>query len=318
MTTHVKIWATAALFAVALSFGAQAEILVGVAVPSSGPKVALGQMILDTIEREVAALNAAGGIKGEQLKIQIEDDTCSTDGGAAVAGKLVASNIALVLGHPCSNAAIAAAKVYAAAKTLFVAIGARQPELTAKRAGPTIFRIGGRDDRQATETAGIFAPLLTGQRVAIVHDRTAYSKNMADGVSAALAAKGVVNITKATIVAGEKTYENLIAQLKTAQIQAIYFAGFQAEVDLIINGLEAAGISARYIGCDALSGMTRPRLVVMTPRQLGPDDITGIVAGSITGEYLVRTDNPLLNKQVWDHNGDELLPSYVPIPAPLE
>lgn len=310
--------AMAAIAVMAVSFAARAEIVVGVGVPTSGIKAELGGLIVDTAKAEVATLNRDRGAVAETIRLEIADDDCTADGGAAVGAKFASLGARLVIGHPCSNAAITAARVYAAHAIPFVAIGARHPDVTGKRAGPGIFRIGGRDDVQAAETAMEFAPLLDGQRLAVVHDRTAYAKALADGVAAAFKARGVNVVSSGTIVAGEKDYGALVAQLKAAQINALYFAGFPAEADLIMNGLQSAGVYARFIGSDALAGLKRPRLVVMAPRPLGADDITGLISRMLTQSPQVRTTNPLLERHVFDIHGDELLRSYIASPAPLE
>ena len=60
---------------------------------------------------------------------------------------------AFVVGHPCSGSAVAAASLYGAAGIVFIAPGVRHPALTAKRAGMTVFRLAGRDDRQGDAAA---------------------------------------------------------------------------------------------------------------------------------------------------------------------
>jgi branched-chain amino acid transport system substrate-binding protein len=253
-----RFTATAALAAVAFSCAVRADIVIGVAVPSSGPKVDLGRAIAETVAAEIARINAAGGLNGETLTLITADDDCSSQGGAQVAADLIARKVAFVLGHPCSNAAMAAAQVYARHDILFVAVGARHPDLTAKRAGPTIFRLGGRDDRQVADTVAALAARLKGKRVAIVQDRTAYARGLATGIAAGLRNAGAANVVELPFVAGERQYAALISQIKTATTDAIYFAGFPAEAEIILTTLRATGVDALFIGCDALAEIPNP------------------------------------------------------------
>jgi branched-chain amino acid transport system substrate-binding protein len=310
------ILATASFVAVAFCCVARADIVVGVAVPSLGPKVALAAIIRDTLTADAASLNDRGGINAQTVALSIEDDGCSAEGGAAVAAKFVAAQVALVIGHPCSNAAIAAAAIYARANIMFVAVGASHPALTAKRAGPAVFRLGGRDDRQAVETAALMAPLVAQERVAIVHDRTAYAKALAEGVTVALKTAGVTPTLSATLVASEKTYPILIAQLKAAQIQTIYFAGFPHEAELIISELHQAGVYSRVFGSETLASLKAPRLTVITPRQISGDDITGLIGHMFSNGPTIARSNPLQERHIWAETGDELLPSFTPQPLP--
>ena len=60
------------------------------------------------------------------------------------------------------------------------------PQLTAKRAGPTIFRLAGRDDRQGVAAAHLIARDFKGQKVALVQDRTLYARSIFDQAMAEL------------------------------------------------------------------------------------------------------------------------------------
>ncbi len=303
-------WTTVACAVVVFCCPVRAEIVIGVAVPSQGPKSALGSVIQSALETEANALNAKGGLGGQRIQLQFADDVCSTSGGAAVAEGFVAAKAVLVVGHPCSTAAIAAAKIYAAAHIPFVAIGATHPDLTLKRAGPAVFRLAGRDDRQAVETAVLIASTQSGNRIAIVHDRTVYSRTLADNVTLELKALGVTPVTRATIVAGEKTYSDLITQLKQARTQMVYFAGFPSEAALVIEGLQKAGLSIPVFGSDSLADLRAPLLTVIQPRQLHADDITGIIEHMVGRDPKSATSNVELERHVWGSTGDELLPSF--------
>lgn len=298
---------------------AAAQTVIGVAVPSSGPKTELGQAMLQAVRAGIAQRTGAGSAAG--LRLVEVDDACQAAAGTVAAERLVAERPVLVLGHPCSNAAIAAAKVYARAEVPFVAIGPRAPDLTAKPAGPAVFRIGGRDDREPSDTVAVFAPILRGVRVAVVHDRTAMAHGLAQAVAAGLKTSGVADVTVETIVAGEREYGGLVQRLKSLNPGAIYFAGFPAEAALIFDGARSAGITARFIGCSALTGLKRPWLSVMAPRVLGEAEVQtavsrlldAVLAQANGGEPLAGA----LARQ-FDEEGDEPQPSFVPEPFPLE
>jgi ABC-type branched-subunit amino acid transport system substrate-binding protein len=237
---------------VAFSWAAHAEIVIGVAVPSTGPKVAYGATIVAAAKHEVDRINAAGGIGGRNLDVAVADDGCSAEGGAAVATRFVEQKVDLVIGHPCSNAALAAARVYAQSDVIFVAIGARHPELTKKSAGPNIFRLGGSDDAQSVETAWFINREMGPIRLGIVHDRTAYARTLAEGVVTASKTYPGTSTNVHGIVAGEKDYAATVSVLVAAQVDAVYFAGFPTEGALILRQLRTLGSSARFFASDAL------------------------------------------------------------------
>ena len=227
----------------------------------------------------------------------------------------------LVIGHPCSNAAIAAANLYARGQVPFVAIGPRAPELTAKPAGPAVFRIGGREDREAADTVAVFAPILSSVRVAVVHDRTAMARGLAEAVASGLKRRGVSDIAIEAIVAGERDYGAQVQRLKSLNAGAIYFAGFPAEAALIFDGAKAAGLTARFIGCSALTGLQRPWLSVMAPRVVEEAQVREAVSrvlDAVVGQ--AKGGEPVASAlaRQFDEDGDEAAPSFVPQPFPLE
>lgn len=234
---------------------ARAELVVAVAVPgASGTGAPAGaDSLADGARAASDRLNAAGGILGDRVKVVRVEDACSSDGGTLAADALIAQAPALVLGHPCGSAAIAAARRYAAAKTLFVAIGPRQPQLTDKRAGPLIFRFAGRDDRQGHSAGSWLAARFPRQPVAIVSDRTLYARKLVEQARAALLAAGSPDLPIVPIVAGERDYPSAIAQLQQLRPAAVYFAGFPLEAASLLNGMRKAGMGAAFFASDAVA-----------------------------------------------------------------
>src|SRR5690606_32512833 len=139
----------AALLAVfPASAAARADVVVAVPVPASGFKAEIGRAIAGALRHEATRLNRTGGLLGRKVRIATFDDGCDRARAVEAARTIVALRPAVVIGHPCGNAAVAAAPIYAGAKLLLLAPAVRDAALTASRAGPTIFRVAGRDDLQ--------------------------------------------------------------------------------------------------------------------------------------------------------------------------
>lgn len=184
-----------------------------------------------------------------RYEVTIKDDGCDAARAEAVAKEIVTENFDLVLGHPCPKAALAAAKVYGTAGVTFIATWTRHPGLTAKRAGPSIFRLSGRDDAQGLDAVRYLSAAHGGKPVAIVHDRTLYAKTIAGQTAAALMEKKIEIIT-ATIVAGDKEYGKLIAKIKDAG--AVFFAGFPLEAGFIVKELRASGSNVPLLASESV------------------------------------------------------------------
>ncbi len=258
---------------------ARADILVAVPVPASGPQSALGQEIAAGVSAAVAEINARGGVLGETLAVRTSDDGCNGAPAATAAARIAGDKPALIVGHPCAGGAVAGAKVYGPAKLLFIATETRHAALTDKRAGPTIFRLSGRDDAQGAFAGQYLAQRFPAKRVAVVSDRTAYARSIVDRARVAMIAAGNPDVAMLTIVAGEKDYSALIARVRDWQCAAVLFAGFPVEAASIVRQMRAAGITVPFIGTDAVAteefaaaaGDVAEGVQVLVPSASAPD-----------------------------------------------
>lgn len=230
------------------------ETLVIAAGPMSGDKAALGEKVRRALELSARDLASPGKSPGRQIRVVAMDDGCDAQAAESMARSAVASGPALIVGHPCSAAAIAAARIYASAGVLFIATGPRHPELTDKRAGPTIFRLAGRDDRQGAAAAAYLASRFKGARLALIQDRTAYARRLSDAVVAELARLGANPPPLVLpLVAGEKDYAGHVSRLMEARAEAVFFAGFPMEAGILLRQMRAAGLKAAFLGADAIA-----------------------------------------------------------------
>ncbi|MEQ1715108.1 MAG: branched-chain amino acid ABC transporter substrate-binding protein [Hyphomicrobium sp.] len=222
-------------------------VKIAVAGPLTGPYAAATEAIALGARAAAALLSKSESVPYE---VFVKDDACDAAKAEEVATAIVAEDFDLVLGHPCPKAALAATKVYAAADVTFIATETRHPDLTLKRAGPSIFRLSGRDDAQGLDAARYLADSFTGKTIAIVHDRTLFAKTIGEQAVAALKAKKI-EVIAATIVAGEKEYGKLTAKIKDAD--AVFFAGFPLEAGFIMKSLRAAGSKATLLATDSVA-----------------------------------------------------------------
>jgi branched-chain amino acid transport system substrate-binding protein len=204
-----------------------------------------GQMALDDI-------NAAGGVLGKKLDLDIGDDACDPKQAVAVANQMTGNGVALVAGHYCSGSSIPASKVYAESNMVQISPASTNPAFTDDRAGPNIYRVCGRDDQQGGIAGKYLAEHFADKNIAFVHDKTAYGKGLADETKKALNAAGKQEAMYEAITAGEKDYSALVSKLKQANIDIIYFGGYHTEAGLIIRQMRDQGMNTILMGGDAL------------------------------------------------------------------
>jgi branched-chain amino acid transport system substrate-binding protein len=220
--------------------------------PVTGQYASFGQQMTNGAQMAVEDINAAGGVLGKKLDLDVGDDACDPKQAVAVANQMVGNGVALVAGHYCSGSSIPASKVYAEANLVQISPASTNPAFTDDRAGPNIYRVCGRDDQQGGVAGKYLAKHFADKNIAFVHDKTAYGKGLADETKKAMNEAGKQEAMYEAITAGEKDYSALVSKLKRANIDVVYFGGYHTEAGLIIRQMRDQGMNTILMGGDAL------------------------------------------------------------------
>jgi branched-chain amino acid transport system substrate-binding protein len=220
--------------------------------PVTGQYASFGAQMTNGGQMAVEDINEAGGVLGKKLDLQIGDDACDPKQAVAVANQMAGNNVALVAGHYCSGSSIPASKVYAEADMVQISPASTNPAFTDDRAGPNIYRVCGRDDQQGGIAGKYLATHFADKDIAIVHDKTAYGKGLADEVKKTLNAAGKQETLYEAITAGDKDYSALVSKLKQANIDVLFYGGYHTEAGLIIRQMRDQGMATILMGGDAL------------------------------------------------------------------
>ena len=233
------------------SITAKADVVVASAGPMSGQYASFGAQLKAGAEMWLKDTNAKGGILGEKVKLVIGDDACDPKQAVAVANKFAGQGVTYVAGHFCSGSSIPASKVYTEEGIIQVSPASTNPAFTDK-GGPNVFRVCGRDDQQGEVAGAFLAKEYSGKKVAIIHDKTAYGKGLADATKKNMNKGGLKETMYEAITAGEKDYSALVSKLKSNGIEAVYLGGYHTEGGLIVRQMRDQGMKTKLISGDAL------------------------------------------------------------------
>lgn len=240
-------------FAAALSAGtALADLTVATVGPISGQLAALGEQYSQGAKKAVADINAAGGINGEKLVLEIGDDACDPKQAVSVANQMASKGVKFVAGHLCSGSSIPASKVYEEEGILMISPASTNPKFT-DEGGWNVARVCGRDDAQGRVAGAFLAKNYAGKKVAIVDDKSAYGKGLADETRKAMNAAGLTEAVSESINPGEKDYSALVSKLKDAGVEAVYFGGYHPEAGLILKQMGEQGLNAKMLSGDSMN-----------------------------------------------------------------
>jgi branched-chain amino acid transport system substrate-binding protein len=240
-------------FAAALSAQASwADVSIGVAGPITGQYASFGEQLKRGADMAVKDLNAAGGVNGEKLTLEVGDDACDPKQAVAVANQMVSKGIKFMAGHFCSGSSIPASQVYAEEGILQITPASTNPKFTEQGLWNT-HRVCGRDDAQGIVAGHFLAEHYKDKKIAIIDDKSPYGKGLADETRKAMNALGVKEVMDESYTAGEKDYTALVSKMKDAGIDAVYVGGYHTEGGLILRQMREQGMKSQMISGDAFN-----------------------------------------------------------------
>jgi branched-chain amino acid transport system substrate-binding protein len=202
----------------------------------TGPVASIGEQIRRGAELAAEGINKNGGVNGKMIKISVQDDVCDPKQAVGIANRIVSAGIKFVDGHACSGSSIPATEVYGESNILMMSPASSAPKLTddaAKNGYTTILRLYGRDDAQGRFIGPWIKERYGTKKIAILHDKSAYGKGLADVVKEDLNKAGVKEVLYEGINAGEKDYTAVVNRLRSAGVEFLYFGGYHTEAGLI-------------------------------------------------------------------------------------
>ena len=237
----------------ALSTAALAQdIKIAVAGPMTGGESAFGRQMKNGAEKAIEDLNAAGGLLGKKLALEVGDDACDPKQARSVAEKIAGSGIPFVAGHYCSSSSIPASEAYADANVLQITPASTNPLFTERNLW-NVARVCGRDDQQGLVAAEYILKNFKGKNVAILNDKTTYGKGLADETKKALNKAGFTEKMFESYNKGDKDFTAIVSRMKRENIDLVYVGGYHQESGLIVRQMRDQGLQTVLMAGDALA-----------------------------------------------------------------
>ena len=228
------------------------DITIGLAGPMTGQYASFGTQLRNGAEQAVADINAAGGVLGRKLRLEIGDNACDPKQAYSVAEKLAGMPVAVVIGHYCSSSSIPASDAYLDGNILQITPASTNPQFTDRGMWNT-FRVCGRDDQQGTVAGDYIAKHYKGKNIAILQDKSTYGKGLADEMKKALNKAGVKEKMYEAYTQGDKDFNALVSKMKANAIDVVYVGGYHTEAGLILRQMRAQGMTSQMISGDAIA-----------------------------------------------------------------
>jgi branched-chain amino acid transport system substrate-binding protein len=224
---HLLIVKTIVLLSLALAFPwtvcASETVHISIVGPMGGTSASVGMQYKVGVSAALLRL-PDGKLLGHSVKTDLFDDNCDTAIAEAVARQIVENPPAVVIGHSCSSATIAAAPIYADHKVLQISPASTNPKVTGMGID-TIFRMIGRDDIQGKIAAKRIAEKHAGQKVGVLFFPQSYSEILSKSAIAELERRGITPVALVQAKGSESSYADEIEELINKGVEVLYLVG---------------------------------------------------------------------------------------------
>ncbi len=233
------------------------SVIVGLAAGLSGEGIApLGIDIQRGAELALADRpTVTVGGKTFNVKLDVQDDLCSADGGQAVANRFAsASGVVGVVGPMCSSACRAAAPIFDAAGYTSISPSCTAPDLTTSNYA-SFNRSVVSDAFQGAIAATYIYNVLGIHSIATIHDGSPYGEGLVTVVGKTFEELGGKVVSADAVAVGDTDFRGLLDDIAQNDPGLIYFGGFPAEAARLIQQRADAGLEdVPFMGADGING----------------------------------------------------------------
>jgi len=279
----IKMIPLAAAIALSLSASAYAQeqtVKIAHVGPITGPIAHIGKDNENGAKMAIEELNAKGiTLDGKKTKFVLmsEDDASDPKQATAVAQKLIDAKVAGVIGHVNSGTSIPASKIYYDAGIPQISPSTTSAKYT-QQGFNTTFRVVANDSQLGGALGRYAAKTLHAKTAAVIDDRTAYGQGLAEEFSKAAKAAGMTIV--ATQFTNDKAtdFNAILTSFKAKKPDVVFFGGLDAGGGPMLRQMKQLGISAKYMGGDAICTSDLPKLA---GDGIGNDQVICAEAGGV-------------------------------------
>jgi branched-chain amino acid transport system substrate-binding protein len=226
-------------------------IKIPVASPFTGQLASFGEGVKNGAMLKGEEINAAGGINGKKVEIVLEDELCDPKEAATVATKLANDpDVAIVVGHLCSSATLAALPVYRDAK--LPAISPASTNISIGKMSPYYFRNVYRDDFQGAFLAKYVSKVVGFKKVVIFYEVNDYSMGLMRAFMQEAQKAGIEVLGTEAYTAETTDFKPQLTRFKMMKPDAIFIPGYAPQGTLIASQAVSLGLKVGFFGADGL------------------------------------------------------------------
>ena len=230
-----------------------ADVTIGAAAPMTGPRALLGRNFRQGVDMAVEEINAAGGVLGGKLSVQIEDDMGDNPNAAlnAVTKLMQVEKVPLMLGPHYSVAQLATQKIYCDGSIISVT-GASGVPVT-KNGCNFVIRVRANDIIQSKALVEYARKTMNVDKIGVLYINDDFGKAGADRVVLAIKEAGLEPVAVETHNTQDKDFSAQLAKLQGAGAKLVIMWTHDTEAALIVRQAQQLGLDMKFAGSTSLS-----------------------------------------------------------------
>lgn len=226
-------------------------IKIPVASPFTGPLASFGEGVKNGALLKAEEINAGGGINGKQIEIVLGDELCDPKEAAAVATRFASDpKVAIVVGHLCSSATLAALPIYKEAGLPAITPASTNPEIG--KSSPYYFRNVYKDDFQGDFLARYAKKVRNFKKIAIFYEVNDYAMGLKDAFVSQAKKVGLRIIGAESYMSETIDFNAQLTKFKMMRPDAIFIPGYAPQATLLISQARSLGMKCAFFGADGL------------------------------------------------------------------
>jgi len=258
-TRNQLVSALGAAALVALAGIAQAEPLrVGALMPMTGDLQAYGESSRNGVELAIKEINAAGGVMGEPIELEVSDTQTQPQAGVDAAQRLVSvQNVSAIVGALSSGVTIpVASSVTSSEGVPQISNASTSPVMTELEDNDFLFRTTPSDAFQGTALASV--AIEKGiDSAAILYINNDYGEGLADAFTEAFIAAGGNVVSSAGYEPGQASYRGDLSAVADGR-SPLLLIGYPENGQTILRQALEGGHFSEFMFTD---GMKSPQIV---------------------------------------------------------
>jgi branched-chain amino acid transport system substrate-binding protein len=255
------VLAAALAASLAVGFGPQshAQVKIGVVNSLSGPFAAFGERYRTGLQIALDEVNADGGINGEDLELEIQDDRSEAQSALAAVESLINQDVPLIIGSYASSITGPMAQLMTREEVPLIVLGSADDSIT-RPGSPWVFRAKHNSTIVARTYFDYFDYLrergdVELKTVAMLYGNGAWPTSLAKAGKEFAQERGYEVVGDQAYDQGTSDFRPILNRFRSEEPDILYIVSYADDGVAITRQLREVGVNAHVIAIDTSAAL---------------------------------------------------------------